>query len=451
MSRMRARRGAACLQIAILSMFLIGGLFAGAPETAGAQKKPDKKMPSSVYEELRTFTEVLSYLKKNYVENVEDHKLVYGAVRGMLRTLDPHTTFLPPEVFRESQVETRGKFGGLGIEITIRQGVLTVISPIDGTPAQRAGLKSGDRILKVDGEATKDMTLFDAVKKLRGKPNSKVTLSIIRAGWATPRDFTLTREVIRIKTVSHRKLGEGLGYLQVRQFTQETGQDVKKGLDSLGGASLKGLVLDLRNNPGGLLSAAVAVTDHFVSEGALLVYTKGRDPSQNMRFHSRGENAPLKFPMVILVNGGSASASEIVAGALQDMGRAVIAGTSTFGKGSVQTIIPLSDGSGLRMTTGRYYTPNGRQIQGRGIMPDIVVEVSRAPTTKKRRRLKESDLKGTLKGEDDPESTPGIASPRNGPRNPLKKTGDSQLDRAVELRWSWDIFRRALNKGAETG
>ncbi|MFQ5692609.1 MAG: S41 family peptidase [Nitrospinota bacterium] len=438
MSGIRARRAARWLQAGILFVFLLGGVV-----SAQESKTP------SVYEQLKTFAEVLSHVRDSYVEPVKGRELVYGAIRGMLSTLDPHTSFLSPDVYREMRVETRGKFGGLGIEIAIRDGVLTVISPIDGTPAQRAGIQAGDCIIRVEGESTKDMSLMDAVKKMRGKPGTKITISVMRKNWKSPRDFTLVREAIRIHSVSHRMLDDGVGYLRVRTFSQETGKEVSKGLAALGGNALKGLVLDLRNNPGGLLQEAVAVVDQFVGEGSLIVYTKGRKADQNMRFHSHGKGAQFKAPLVVLVNAGSASASEIVAGALQDLGRAVILGTQTFGKGSVQTIISLGDGSGLKLTTGRYYTPNGRQIQGRGITPDIEVEPTPPPKPNRqaRRRLREKDLKGSLGGKDDPESIPGVARPKARPKAPSKKTGDVQLDRAVELLRSWDIFRKTIDEG----
>ncbi len=453
----RTNPRAARLPSFILSLALVGGIVLGvsgpadSQDTKPATDQSNEKPTKTLYEDLKTFAEVLSLLKSNYVEGLGNQQLIRGAIRGMLQTLDPHTTYLPPEAFRESQVETRGKFGGLGIEITMRNGVLLIISPIDGTPAQRAGLKSGDRIVTVDGQTTKGMTLFNAVQKLRGEPGSEVAIEILRSGWKKPRKFTLVREVIQIGSVSYRKLGDGFGYIQISQFIQDTGRDVKKGLETLGAHSLKGLVLDLRNNPGGLLSAAVAVTDSFVDEGSLLVYTKGRRSEQNMRFHSRGRSLGVNIPIVVLVNGGSASASEIVAGALQDLGRAVIAGTPTFGKGSVQTILPLSDGSGLRMTTGLYYTPNGRQIQGRGITPDIIVEPTAQPKADVRRRLRESDLKGSLEGKDDPESTPGVAAPGVRERKPMEKTGDIQMDRAVDLLRGWDILRQRLDHGVKAG
>jgi carboxyl-terminal processing protease len=426
----------------ILSVFLIAG-------TASVQ---ETKAPMPVYQQLQTFAEVLSFVQDNYVEKVEDKELVFGAIRGLLRTLDPHTSFMSPEAFREMQVETRGKFGGLGIEITIRNNILTIMSPIDDTPAKRAGLKSGDLIIKVEGEPTKDMTLLDAVKKLRGAPGTKVTLGIMRQGWKEPKDFTLVREVIRIKSVTHRELEKGLGYVRISTFSQQTGQDTKKALQALGGKSLKGLVLDLRNDPGGLLQEAVAVADMFVGEGSLLVYTKGREAGQSMRFHSRKENAYLDFPIVVLVNGGSASASEIVAGALQDLGRGVVVGTQTFGKGSVQTIFNLSDGSGLRLTTALYFTPSGRQIQGRGITPDIIVEPAPpAQAGALRPRVREKDLEGSLEGKDDPDSMPGVSRKSPHVKSTPKTTGDAQLDRAVEMLRSWNIFRRTREKTADAG
>ncbi len=447
---------AAWLKSFSLSFLLVGGVVFGVSEPARSQAKKSmetqskKERSKKLFEDLKTFAEVLALLRSDYVENLGNQQLIRGAIRGMLQTLDPHTTFLPPKEFRESQVETQGKFGGLGIEITMRNGVLLIISPIDDTPAQRSGLKAGDRIVSVDSQVTKGMTLSKAVQKLRGKPGTKVVVEIMRSGWKKSRKFTLVREVIRVRSVSYRKLEKGMGYIRISQFNLDTSRDVKEGLKVLGASSLKGLILDLRNNPGGLLSAAVAVTDAFVSEASLLVYTKGRVPEQNMRFHSKGPAMGSNMPMVVLVDGGSASASEIVAGALQDLGRAVIAGTQTFGKGSVQTVLPLSDGSGLRMTTGLYYTPKGRQIQGRGITPDIIVgPMIQSKTKAARRRLRERDLKGSLKGKDDPESTPGVARSGARERKPFKKTGDSQLDRAVELLRGWDILRQRLGKEAK--
>jgi carboxyl-terminal processing protease len=340
-----------------------------------------KRLPfqGEAYENLKTFTEVLSHIESNYVEETDPEKLIYGAIRGMLRTLDPHSSFMPPDMYREMQVETEGRFGGLGIEITLRDDILTVVAPIEGTPAYRAGVQAGDQIVKIEGESTKDIALIDAVKKLRGPEGTSVTIGIFRKGFTEPKDFTLTRAVIQIKSVRWKKLPDDIGYVKLRSFQKSTSDELEAALQDLEEQHIRALVLDLRNNPGGLLEQAIAVSDEFVEGGKLIVYTKGRLAGQNMKGYSKNDRDHLEFPMVILVNGGSASASEIVAGALQDMGRATVVGTQSFGKGSVQTIIPLSDGSGLRLTTAKYYTPSGREINGKGITPDIVVEEAKPP------------------------------------------------------------------------
>lgn len=335
-----------------------------------------KRLPfqQDAYADLKIFTEVLSYVEANYVEDVKPQKLVYGAIRGMLRTLDPHSSFMPPDVYREMQVETEGRFGGLGIEITIRDDILTVVSPIEGTPAFRAGIKAGDKIVQVNDETTKDMSLIDAVKKLRGPEGTKVTIGIMRKGFTEPKDYTLTRAIIEIKSVRWTLLQDDIGYVKLRSFQKTSSDELEGALQDLEEQHISALILDLRNNPGGLLEQAIAVSDQFLKGGQLIVYTKGRLAGQNMKGFSKNDPAHLDYPMVVLVNGGSASASEIVAGALQDLDRATIIGTKSFGKGSVQTIIPLSDGSGLRLTTAHYFTPKGQVINGKGITPDIVVE-----------------------------------------------------------------------------
>jgi carboxyl-terminal processing protease len=363
-----------------------------------------KRLPfqSDAYENLKIFTEVLSYVEANYVEEVEAEKLVHGAIRGMLRSLDPHSSFMPPDLYREMQVETEGHFGGLGIEITIRDDVLTVVSPIDGTPAFRAGILASDKIVKIEGETTKDMSLIEVVKKLRGPEGTSVTISILRKGFAEPKDFSLTRAIIQIKSVRWTTLQGDIGYIKLRSFQKNTSEELSNALQDFEEQNIRAVVLDLRNNPGGLLEQAITVSDEFLEGGQLIVYTKGRLASQNMKGFSKDENAHVDFPMVILVNGGSASASEIVAGALQDVKRATIIGTQSFGKGSVQTIIPLSDGSGLRLTTAKYFTPKGRVIHGKGITPDIIVE-DRPPSKKdaegqkpvrRRLALPDKDLSG---------------------------------------------------------
>jgi carboxyl-terminal processing protease len=330
---------------------------------------------TATYEQLKLFTDVLSIIQNQYVDETEPKEVIYGAVRGMLRSLDPHSSFMDPESYREMQVETSGSFGGLGIEITVRDDVLTVVSPIEGTPAFRAGIQAADRIVRIEGLPTKDMSLADAVKRMRGPKGTKVTVTIVREGVKEPFDVTLTREVIQVQSVRSQELEEGIGYIRVRQFQERTAQDLVASVERLDKAGrLSGLIIDLRNNPGGLLPAAVEVSEEFLGDGKLVVYTEGRVRNQNMRFVAHAKRPITEVPLVVLVNQGSASASEIVAGAIQDHGRGLVLGTQTFGKGSVQTIIPLADGSGLRLTTARYFTPKGRSIHGKGITPDIVIE-----------------------------------------------------------------------------
>jgi len=379
----------------------------------------------ATYETLKLFTEVLSIVQNQYVDEVPPKELIYGAIKGTLRGLDAHSSFLDPEMYREMQVETTGTFGGLGIEITLKDDILTVVAPIEGTPAYRAGIQSGDRIIKIEGITTKDMTLVDAVKRMRGKPGSKVTISLMREGWTEPRDFTVTREIIRVHSVRTQDLEPGIGYVRLRQFQEQTSHDLDQVLDKLTkNGNLQGLVLDLRNNPGGLLTSAVEIAEKFLEDGKLIVYTEGRLRNQNMRFTARPKKSYMNVPIVVLVNQGSASASEIVAGALQEWNRGIVLGTQTFGKGSVQTIIPLSDGSGLRLTTAKYFTPKGRSIQGKGIVPDIIVEQPKVdvaqPGDKEKR---EPQAKEGEPGKED-----------------LKK--DVQLQRAVDLLKAMRILER---------
>ena len=351
-----------------------------------------------VYQYLRLFSDVLNIVQDNYVEKVDLKKLMYGAVGGMLRELDPHSSFLKPEEYKELQVETKGKFGGLGIEITTRDGILTVVSPLEGTPADKAGIQAGDQIVKIDEQPTQDMSLTEAVQKMRGAKGTKVKLTIIRKGERKPLEFELTRDNISIQSVKWRTLEPGYGYIRISSFQSGTANDLRKALDQLESDNhpLQGLVLDLRNDPGGLLDQAVEVADEFIDEG-LIVYTGGRLENQKMRFEAHKNSKPRNFPIVVLVNSGSASASEIVAGALQDHKRAIILGEQTFGKGSVQTVIPMSDGSALRLTTSLYYTPSGRSIQAKGIEPDILVKRETPPKTDEEgtdevRRVREKDL-----------------------------------------------------------
>jgi carboxyl-terminal processing protease len=371
----------------------------------GASKAVDR---GATYENLKLFTDVLAIIQNQYVDETEPREVIQGAVRGMLRGLDPHSSYMDPESYREMQVETSGSFGGLGIEITIRDDQLTVVSPIEGTPAARAGVQAADRIVRIEGLATKDMTLPDAVKRMRGPRGTKVTITILREGVREPFDVTLTREVIQVQSIKSQEIEPGIGYVRIRQFQERTAQDLVAGVERLEKTGrLAGLIIDLRNNPGGLLPAAVEVSEEFLGDGKLVVYTEGRVRSQNMRFVAHAKRPVTEVPLVVLVNQGSASASEIVAGAIQDHGRGLILGTTTFGKGSVQTIIPLADGSGLRLTTARYFTPKGRSIHGKGIAPDIVIEPVR----------------------EDPAAKP----PATPPSEAELQKKDVQLQRAIEL------------------
>ena len=365
--------------------FVIGSLLVVLTLSIGGTVASKVTDSSATYEQLKLFTEVLSIVQNQYVDEVPPKELIYSAIKGTLRGLDPHSSFLDPDSYREMQVETTGSFGGLGIEITLRDDVLTIVSPIEGTPAYRAGLQTGDRIVKIDGLSTKDMQLQDAVKRMRGRPGTKVMITVVREGWTEPKDVEIVREQIRVHSVRTADLGGGVAYVKLRQFQEQTPPDLAAALEKAAKGGMKALLLDLRNNPGGLLTAAVEVTEEFVEDGKLVVYTEGRVRNQNMRFSAHAKKSYPRLPMVVLVNQGSASASEIVAGALQDWGRAIIVGTQTFGKGSVQTIIPLSDGSGLRLTTAKYFTPKGRSIHGKGITPDIIVELPKEPANRDRK------------------------------------------------------------------
>jgi carboxyl-terminal processing protease len=412
------------------------------------------------YEELRTFSEVLSQVQRNYVDETKVKDLVQGAIRGMLSTLDPHSAYMTPEMYKEMQVETKGEFGGVGIQIGVKENRLAVIAPIDGTPAQRAGIKAGDYITKVNDESTKDLSLMDAVQKMRGPKGTKVNLTIQRDGAPDPLQFTLVRDTIKIESVKSKVL-DNIGYVKLTQFQEATGRDLGKVLKQFKEQKLQATILDLRNNPGGLLTAAVEVSEQFLPSGKLVVYTKGRESKKDEWF-AKGKDQMDDSPMIILVNEGSASASEIVAGALQDYGRAVIVGTTSFGKGSVQTILPLGDGSGLRLTTAKYYTPKGRSIQSTGITPDIVVK-PQAPVT-----VAKADVKPGEKDADAKSTKPSVTAapgkeqsssngkgqeegtPKNGttPAAPsVDASGeptleqDVQLQKAVEMLKTWKIFK----------
>ena len=364
-------------------------------------------------QDLRTFAEVFNAIKQGYVEPVEDKKLINNAISGMVSNLDPHSTYLDAEAFKELQVGTHGEFGGLGIEVGMEDGFVKVIAPIEDTPAARAGLKTGDLIVKIDDTSVKGLTLNEAVKKLRGKPKTQVTLTIARKGMTKPLIVTLTREVIKVQSVKFKMLEPGYGYVRITQFQESTISALVNAVNQLyKNGPLKGLILDLRNDPGGLLNAAVGVSAVFLPPDELVVSTDGRAPDAKHKFYAKPEdyqhgreddlrNLPAGIktvPMIVLVNGGSASASEIVAGALQDYKRATVLGTQTFGKGSVQTVLPLPGNTAIKITTARYYTPKGRSIQAKGIEPDV--EVEETPGAKKN-GLREADLGGHLINEND--------------------------------------------------
>jgi len=375
-------------------------------------------LSNKTYEKLKVFTDVLEIIKKSYVEDVKTEDLITGAIDGMLNSLDPHSAYLTSDMYRELQVETKGSFGGVGMEVAIKDGILTVIAPIEDTPAYQAGVKAGDKILKINEESTKGLSLIECVKRLRGPKGTKVTIAIIREGFTQTKDVTMVRDIIKIQSVKFKTLEKGYGYLRISQFQEKTSADAARALEAMqkeNPEGLSGLILDLRNNPGGLLDQAVEVSDLFLDSG-VIVTIKGRGEEGKTAFNAHQEGTMPHWPMIVLVNHGSASASEIVAGALQDYGRAVIMGSKTFGKGSVQTIIPLDDGSGIRLTTARYYTPKGRTIHEQGVQPDIPLPaVAKVP----------------------PKTT------EEEPR------ADLELDRALEQLKGMKIFQKYIDKGVK--
>ncbi len=394
------------------------------------------------YDRIKTFAEALSLIKNNYVEEVEDKDLLYGAIKGMLISMDPHSSFMNPDHYIEMKIDTKGEFGGLGIQISIKDNMLTVIAPIEDTPAYRLGVKAGDKIIKINDESTKDMSIFDAVSKLRGPKGTSVTITIMRKDLEKPKDITIIRDIIEIKSVKSRMLDDKIGYIKLLQFQQKTSTDLAEALKDLDEEKIDSLILDLRNNPGGLLNSSVDVTGQFLPSGKLVVSIKGREGDET-NFNTSGQKENYKYNMIVLVNEGSASASEIVAGALQDWERAVVLGTQTFGKGSVQTVIPLSDGSALRLTTARYYTPKGRSIQTTGIEPDIIVKVETKNGGTTHPILREKDLENHLENDTtiDTESVNDLKEePVEAPVD-VTDENDTQLQRAVEMLKMWRIFR----------
>jgi carboxyl-terminal processing protease len=463
-------KAVAIIGMLAVSIILASGAFAIAEERDTGKKKSSIKN----YEKLKAFSEILSLVESSYVEEVDSEDLINGAISGMVKSLDPHSSYLPPKSYKNMLVDTSGKFGGLGIEISIKKGILTVVSPIEETPAFKVGIQAGDKIIKIEDESTLDMTLTDAVSRLRGKTGEPITITIFRESLDAPKEYTIVRDIIKVRSVVKKVYRNDIGYVKIRSFSKSTSADLDTALAEFQRIGVSRLILDVRNNPGGLLNQAVEVSDRFLKKENLIVYTKGRTNEQNMRFTTHDKVNRVSYPMIVLVNGGSASASEIVAGALQDLGRAIILGTTTFGKGSVQTIIPLTDGSALRLTTARYYTPSGRIIQENGIEPDIIVEMpfpselkedekdgeKKNPEKEKLRRyLREKDLKKHLKGKksydgvDERDSTEIEKEEAKAKEKEkaednalleaeLKK--DPQLKTALALLEGWDIMKKTL-------
>jgi len=410
---------------------------------------------ADTYKNLKLFNQVLDMVEKNYVEEIDSKEIIEGAINGMMKSLDPHSLYLTPEMYKDLEVSTKGVFGGLGIEISMVDDIITVISPLEDTPAYRAGLKAGDQIIKIEGESTKGYTIYDAVHKLRGKAGTKVTITIMREEFDTPKDVEITRDNIKIKSVKYQMYEDAYGYIRLSSFQQTTARELRKALGSLEeeAGSLSGLILDMRNNPGGLLNQAVDVSDIFLKSG-VIVSSKGRIEDSEKIFSAQNDGDEIGCPIVVLINGGTASASEIVAGALRDNERAVLLGTRSFGKGSVQVVTPLSNGAALKLTIAKYYTPSGKSIQAKGIEPDIIVEASnnRLSAKEKIQRLREKDLKGHIEGEGEEKETlenENEAADENEPAADEKDEQaerlqrDSQLKSAIDVLKSWQILKQS--------
>jgi carboxyl-terminal processing protease len=449
---------------ALMAIAFVLGCFLFCAGVDLSEVSAKEKYSKDIFSELKTFTDVLSIVKRDYVTEASNKQLIEGAIKGMLATLDPHSGYLDPDFYQDLQVQTKGEFGGLGIEITIKDGLLIVVAPMEGSPAERAGIQPGDAIIKIEGKFTKEFTLVDAVKRLRGPRGSPINISISRKGVKKLINVSITRDNIKVKSVRFRTLGDGFGYVRVSQFMEKTADDLKSALEKLRqenkGEEIRGLILDLRNDPGGLLTQAIKVSDMFLSEG-VIVYTEGRVEAQKQKFYAHARGTEPKYPVIVLVNGGSASASEIVAGALQDHGRALVLGTQTFGKGSVQTITPLENGGALTLTTALYYTASGHSLQVTGVKPDI--EMDMPPVRKKVSKesldkklgVREGDLEGAIAN---PQDENGDESPRRMNKTPVERgdlTGaevdkldlkewlarDPQAQRALDLLKTFNVFK----------
>ncbi len=394
---------------------------------------------SEIYKNLKLFNEVLNMVEKNYVEEIDPKVVIHGAIQGMIKSLDPHSAFMTAEQYNDLQADTKGTFSGLGIVITMQDDIITVVAPIEDKPAFVAGVKAGDKIIKIDGETTKGFSILDAVHKLRGEKGTKVTITVTREGENNPIPFDIIRDIIEIKSVKHKIYDGDIGYIRISNFQETTADELEAALTKIGtgDAPLKGLVLDLRNNPGGLLGQSVEVSDAFLKSG-VIVSSKGRTKSSRRISEARDDGNEPECPIVVLINGGTASAAEIVSGALHDNKRAILLGTQTFGKGSVQTIVPLKDGSALKLTIAKYYTPDGESIQAKGVTPDIVVEYVKPALDAKDKptQIREKDLEGHIEGEKEE----GIDEKTGREMVDLKK--DNQLKSAIDLLKSWYVFKK---------
>jgi len=421
-----------------LSLFLVVVFLLGFYMGAQGKRVISSTNDKEIYEYLKTFSDVIDLVKKNYVEETKDKDIIYSAIKGILESLDPHSSFLPPDMYKDMQTETKGEFGGIGIEITIKDGFPTVITPIEDTPAYKAGIKSGDHIIRIEGKPTKNMGLIDVVKMIRGAKGKPVRLTIVREGAPGVKEYSVVRDIIVVKSVKFRMLEDNYGYVRITQFQERTARDLDNAIKELEknnkGNPLKGLILDLRNDPGGLLEQAVEVSDKFLTDD-IIVSIEGRQKEENkMKFYAKSRKDDYLGPLVVLVNEGSASASEIVAGALQDYKRAIVVGAKTFGKGSVQTIFPLGDGSAVRLTTAKYFTPKGRSIQAEGITPDIVVDNNMIKTKEKIAPLKEKDLEKRNETEKDIKKLEDF-------NTKTLEDEDFQLHMGLQILKSWEALR----------
>lgn len=393
--------------------------------TSLAVSAMDKKKKDELYRQVELFSDTMAIIQTDYVEEAAPKDLIYGALKGMLSSLDPHSQFMDPDTYNELKVDTEGKFGGLGIEITIKDSLLTIVTPIEDTPAWKAGLKANDRIVKINNDLTRDMTLTDAVKKLRGKSGEAVDLTILRESEKKLLEFKIVRDIIKIKDIKEaRILEDGIGYLRLIEFRENTPEDMDIALENLNKAGMNAFILDLRNNPGGLLDVAVKVAEKFIEKGKMVVYTKGRKPTQNLQILARNLRPILELPMVVLINEGSASGSEIVAGCLQDHKRAIVVGTTSFGKGSVQTVIALGDGSAIRLTTSKYFTPNGNVIHKKGVKPDIEVKEGKIEIIEVKDQQRPEDVFEKIEKKEKAEEPKG---------KEFDYKSDNQLMRAVDI------------------